>query len=107
MSSCVLFNAKIGRILGSMVEFDEGVEPEFRRRRIEVDQGDAIAEDVVDPSDLAWLRRDVQSAFEKSLVKAVSRTKHESMDAGLNRILVPIGRGVLDREYRHLREIEG
>jgi hypothetical protein len=40
------------------------------------------------------------------LVKAVSRTKHQSMDAGPNRILVPIDRGVVDREYCHSDKLE-
>ncbi|BAV48057.1 Putative exporters of the RND superfamily [Mesorhizobium loti] len=47
----------------------------------EIDHRNAVSENVMDPSDLVWLRRYDQGMGEKPLVEAVARPEHQPVFA--------------------------
>ncbi len=68
-----------------MVKADAGFEAQFRGRVRNFNERDTIAEDVVDPADIAGFRIDRQGRGEKPLVVAVPRPEHQPMFAKVHR----------------------
>jgi len=96
VATSVVLDAKIGRIFRRVVEPDEGFELQLARSRRKINERNAVAESIMDPTRLAWRRRYMQSAFEQPLVEAVPWTKHELMQPRPDRIFVVMGRGMVD-----------
>jgi hypothetical protein len=73
MRSRVIFDPEIRRIFGRMVETNCRIELQGLRFRIEIHEGDAISENIVDPPNLGGTRDDLQTTIEQPLIKAVGR----------------------------------
>src|SRR3954471_22598703 len=103
MRARVFLNPEVGSILRRVIETNDRLECQCPRRCREVDQGQAVAEHVVDPPDLGWTRRNLQSAIQQTLIKAVPRPEHQLMRAWPHRLPVAVCRGVMDGENWHWR----
>jgi hypothetical protein len=84
-----------------MVEPNERLELHRFRFGVEVDQGDAITEGIVDPPDFRRLRRHLQMTLEQTLVEAVPGPKHELVQPRPHRIFVTIEGRMMNRKNRH------
>src|SRR4051794_6794989 len=97
----VFLDPKVRCILRRVFEPNDRFECQCPCRCREVDQGQAIAEHVVDPPDLGRTRRYLQSAFQQTLIKAVPRPEHELMRARPHGLPVPVRRRVMNGVNRH------
>ena len=79
MCARIILDAEIRRFLRRVLQADRGVEGQDVSRGRELDQGDAVAERVVNPPDLNGFWFDGQPAVEQALIKAVARTEQQLM----------------------------
>ncbi|MNL66252.1 hypothetical protein D3C87_1906860 [compost metagenome] len=84
-----------------MVEADDGFEAQLRGGSGDIDQRDAIAENIVNPADGRRLRKDIEAAAQKRLVETVARAEHQPVLAEMHRPFVMVGCDVADGENRH------
>ena len=90
-----------------MVEADVALEPKLGRLVREARDGDAVAEDIVDPPQSARRGIYLDPGVEEPLIIAVARPEHDPVLTEGDWLLVAVGRDVPDREKRHLiRRIE-
>jgi hypothetical protein len=68
---------------------------------VEVNQREAIPEDIVYPADLDRLRLYYKLAVQQSLIKAISRPKKHLMRTKPYGLAITVNRTVMDRENRH------
>src|SRR5450631_660349 len=99
----VFLDAEVGSILRRVLKPNDRLECQRRCQRLcrEVDQRQAIAENVVNPPNLGWTGRDLESAIQQVLVKTVPRPEHQLMRAWPHRLLVLVCRRVMNGENRH------
>jgi hypothetical protein len=97
----VFFDLKIRSPLRRMLQSNDTCDPQGRACRVEVKQGYAVAEHVVDPAQSRRLWNNGQVRMEKPLVKAVPRTQHQTMCSQAHRPLIPIRCHVPDGEDSH------
>jgi hypothetical protein len=76
---------------GAMVEPQPAVDNEFPCSPVEPGDGDRIAENILKPSDIAWLGIDFQRRIYQMLVVTLTRTHHYTMFAERYRLAVRIG----------------
>jgi hypothetical protein len=88
-----------------MVEANIAFEPQLLRPIVELRNGNAVTERVVQPAKIDRFRRDRERRFEKLLVIAVARPEHHAVRAERHRPVVSIERNVADGEDSH-RQIE-
>src|SRR6201982_3934443 len=101
MRACIIFYPEVGSVLGRMLQADEGLKFQQFAHRTKVDQRQAVAEYVVNPSDFRRLGNYVQTAIQQSLIEAVARAEQELMQARSYRSFVAIRRLMMYREHRH------
>ena len=68
---------------------------------IEIDKSYADSEDVVYPSDIDWFGRHFKLAVQQTLVKAVTRPKHQLVRAKSHRLPIPVCSRVVYGENSH------
>ena len=97
----VILELKIERQHHRVVESDRTVEAQFRRAAGKPRQRDAISEYVVNPAQVGRLRGNDEIGVEQPLVVAVPRPQHHAVLAERHRLLVPVGRHMMDGEEVH------
>ncbi len=100
------FNGKFRHVDRRVIQADQAFELELWRALIETRHGDAIAEDVENPSDVVGLWRNRQLQLEEPLVVAVARPKHDPVLAKRHRTFVGICGDVMNRQNGHYPEPE-
>ena len=85
IKSRVVFDAKVGGISRGMVETKGRLELKNLAGGIEIDKSYAVSEDVVYPPDIDWFGRHFKLAVQQTLVKAVTRPKHQLVRATSHR----------------------
>jgi hypothetical protein len=101
MRACIIFYPEVGSVLGRMLQADEGLKFQQFALRAKVDQRQAVAEYVVNPSDFRRLGNDIQTAIEQSLIEAIAWAEQELMQARSYWSFVAIRRLMMYREHRH------
>src|SRR4029077_11887277 len=101
MRARIIFYPEVGSVLGRMLQADEGLKFQQFAHRTKIDQRQAVAERIVNPSDFRRLGNDVETAFQQSLIEAVARAEQELMQARSYRSFVAIHRLMMYREHRH------
>lgn len=87
--------------LRRMLEANGRFEAKVTRCLRKADESDAIAENVVNPSDVFRLRIDLQVRTQKRLIEAVPWPEQQSVLPKRHAPFVPVGGDMLDAEYRH------
>jgi hypothetical protein len=86
-----------------MIEDYVGLEAQFARLFLEIDDGDAIAEDVVDPVQRGGCGRDIDVGHQEALVVAVPWAKQHAVLAETYGLPVGICGNVAHAQDRHAR----
>jgi len=84
-----------------MVETNGRLELKNLAGGIEIDKSYAVSEDVVYPPDIDWFGRHFKLAVQQTLVKAVTRPKHQLVRAKSHRLPIPVGCPVVYGENSH------
>jgi hypothetical protein len=84
-----------------MVEADGSFEAKLTSGLGKAYHGDAIAEDVMDPSDVFRLGIDLKTGTQQRLIETVARPEHQPVLTELDRPLVPVGGNMPYEEYGH------
>jgi hypothetical protein len=101
IKSRVVFDAKVGGISRGMVETNGRLELKYLAGGIEIDKSYAVSEDVVYPPDIDWFGRHFKLAVQQTLVKAVTRPKHQLVRAKSHRLPIPVCCRVVYGENSH------
>ena len=96
MLAGVFLDLKVRRVLPHVFEANYRIEFQDITRRIEIDQGLAVAEHVVDPPDLGRLWPHCKLAVEQALIEAVTRSEEELVAPQFDRPMVAIDGAVVD-----------
>jgi hypothetical protein len=98
----IVLHLKVWCIQGQMIEADVALEPQLGCLFGEPRDSNAVAEDIVDPSQGARRRVDLDPGIQKLLIIAVAGPEHDPVLAERDRLVIVIGRYVSDREKGHL-----
>ena len=85
-----------------VIDGDGRVEHQPVRLGVEIGDGDAVAEDIMDAAQRGWLRRDVQPLRQHADIVTVARTQHDPVFAERHRAVVAILGLVMNRQQGHL-----
>ena len=86
--------------LGCVIQGNVRLKPQALRSSIKVRHGDAVTEHVMNPVQLARLRRYLQLRAKEPLILAIARSEKNTMLAEANGAPVGIGGNVMNSESR-------
>jgi len=101
VSSRIFLDLKVEDFGRGLLETNHALEAQLLSSPAEPGNRDAVAEHVVDPSDIHGFRRDHQLSLEQFLVVIVARPQHQPVLAECNGLLVAISGEVLNGKDGH------
>lgn len=84
-----------------MLHLDLAGEPQVVGSTVEAGQRDGVAEDVLDPAQVAGLGLDLKTGVDQPLVVTFSRPHHDPVLVEADRMAIAVARDMRDGEYRH------
>lgn len=85
-----------------VLEHETGLDPQRRGLALEVDDGDEVAEHIIDPAHRSRLWRDLEIGLDQPLVVRIARPEHQPMFAETDGGTIGIGGDVADAQYAHI-----
>ena len=101
VSSRIFLDLKIEDFGRGLLETNHAFEAQLLSSPAEPGNGNAVAENVVDPSDIGGFRRDHQLSLEQFLVVVVARPQHHAVLAECDGLLVAVNSKVFDGKDGH------